>query len=143
VIYFDTSALAKKYLKKEKGRGKVIELLESNPQHLVSSALTNLEILSALTRRQREISGFDKALQSFSEDWESFIVWTIDDSLIGSAAALIRIHRLKAADAIHLATACSIRKHIKDRLLFVSSDQELLTAADKEGLLVLDPETEG
>ena len=99
MIYFDTSALAKKYLKKEKGRNKVIELLESNPQHLVSSALTNLEITSALTRRQREISGFDKAIQSFFDDWESFIVWTIDDPLIGSAATLIRTHRLKAADA--------------------------------------------
>lgn len=142
MIYFDTSALAKKYLKKEKGRNKVIELLESNPQHLVSSALTNLEITSALTRRQRDISGFDKAIQSFFDDWESFIVWAIDDPLIGSAATLIRTHRLKAADAIHLATACSIRKHIKDKLLFVSSDQELLAAANKEGLLVIDPEAE-
>jgi uncharacterized protein len=142
MIYFDTSALAKKYLKKEKGRNKVIELLESNPQHLVSSTLTNLEITSALTRRQREISGFDKAIQSFFDDWESFIVWSIDDPLIGSAAILIRTHRLKAADAIHLATACSIRKHIKDKLLFVSSDQELLAAANKEGFLVIDPEAE-
>jgi hypothetical protein len=32
MIYFDTSALAKKYLRKEKGRRKVIELLESNPE---------------------------------------------------------------------------------------------------------------
>jgi uncharacterized protein len=142
MIYFDASALAKKYLKKEKGRNKVIELLESNPQHLVSSALTNLEITSALTRRQQDISGFDKTIQSFLDDWESFIVWTIDDPLIGSAATLIRTHRLKAADAIHLATACSIRKHIKDKLLFVSSDRELLAAANKEGLLVIDPEAD-
>ncbi len=142
MIYFDTSALAKKYLKKEHGRGKVVELLESNPQHLVSSALTNLEITSALTRRQREISGFDKAMQSFSDDWESFIVWSIDDTLIASAANLIRLYKLKAADAIHLATACSIKGHIKDRLLFVSSDQELLAAANKEGFLVIDPEAE-
>ena len=34
------------------------------------------------------------------------------------------------------------KKHIKDRLLFVSSDQELLAAADKEGLLIRDPEAE-
>lgn len=142
MIYFDTSALAKKYLKKEKGRSKVIELLDSNPQHLASSTLTNLEITSALTRRQREISGFDKAMQSFSDDWGLFIVWTIDDALLASAVALIRLYKLKAADAIHLATACSIRKHIKDRLLFVSSDQELLAAANKEGFLVIDPEAE-
>ncbi len=33
MICFDTSALAKKYLKKEKGRNKVIELLEQTAAH--------------------------------------------------------------------------------------------------------------
>ena len=140
MIYFDTSALAKKYLKSEKGRSKVLELLESNPQHLVSSALTQLEVVSALTRRQKEISGFEEAIEAFNNDWEAFIVWTIDNDVINDAIGLIRLYRLKAADAIHLATARSVVRHTKDRLTVVSSDQELLVTANKEGLLVVDPE---
>ena len=142
MIYFDTSALAKKYLKKEKGRGRTLELLEADPQGLVSSALTHLEVISALTRRQKEIAGFGKAVEAFQDDWEAFIVWSIDGDVINDAVALVVKHRLKAADAIHLATALSIRSHVKDRLVLVSSDRELLAAAKNEGLLAIDPETE-
>jgi len=141
MIYFDTSALAKKYLKKEKGRSRTIELLETNPQDLVSSALTHLEVMSALTRRQKEIAGFEKAVEAFRDDWETFIVWAIDGDVINDAAALVRKHRLKAADAIHLATALSVRTHTKERLVLVSSDLALLSAAKKEGLVIVDPET--
>ncbi len=141
MIYFDTSALAKKYLKREKGRSKVLELLESNPQHLVSSALTQLEIISALTRRQKEIAGFEKAVEAFNDDWDTFIVWTIDNEVIDNAISMIGLYGLKAADAIHLATARNIRNHMKDQMLIVSSDHELLVAAEQEGLLIIDPET--
>jgi len=141
MIYFDTSALAKKYIKKEKGRSKVLELLESNPQRLASSALTQLEVISSLTRRQKEIAGFEKAIEAFSCDWEAFIVWAIDDEVMDGAINLISRYGLKAADAIHLATALNLRRHTKDQLLLVSSDRELLAAADQEGLLFADPET--
>jgi len=141
MIYFDTSALAKKYLKKEKGRSKILELLESNSEHLVSSALTHLEVISALTRRQKEIAGFEKAVDAFRDDWETFIVWAIDGDVLDDAVGLIGRYRLKAADAIHLATARSVRRHTKDQLMMVSSDRELLAAAKHEGLLVMDPET--
>ncbi len=139
MIYFDTSALAKKYLKKERGRGRVLELLETDPQGLVSSALTHLEIMSALTRRQKEITGFEKAVDAFREDWEAFIVWAVDGDVINDAVALIKRHRLKAADAIHLSTALSVRSHTRDRLVLVSSNLELLAAADHEGLVAVDP----
>ncbi|MDA8168501.1 MAG: type II toxin-antitoxin system VapC family toxin [Nitrospiraceae bacterium] len=142
MIYFDTSALAKKYLKKEKGRNKVLELLESNPQRLASSALTHLEVISALTRRQMEISGFEKAIAAFNDDWETFIVWAVDSEVLDDAASLIRLHRLKAADAVHLATARNIRHHTKDEILIASSDHELLAAAGREGLPVMDPEVD-
>jgi predicted nucleic acid-binding protein len=141
MIYFDTSALAKKYLKKEKGRSKVNELLETNPEHVVSSALTRLEVISAITRRQKEIVGFEKAIKAFSDDWETFIVWAVDADVINDAVSLIRLYRLKAADAIHLATARSVWRHTKEQVLVVSSDRELLTAANHEKLLIMDPET--
>lgn len=140
MIYFDTSALAKKYLKKEEGRSKVIGLLESNQERLVSSALTQLEIVSALTRRRKEIAGFEKAVEAFNDDWDAFIVWAIDNEVIEDAIGMIGLYGLKAADAIHLATARNMRNHMKDQMLVVSSDQELLAAAEQEGLPIFNPE---
>lgn len=142
MTYFDTSALAKKYLRKEKGRHAVLRLLEANPEYLITSALTQLEMVSALTRRQKEITGYEKALRAFRTDWEAFIVWSVDNEVIASADELIRKHRLKSADAVHLATALNVKLATRESVLLVSSDQELLSAGNKEGLLVSDPETE-
>ncbi len=97
----------------------------------MSSALTHLEIVSALTRRRKEIVGFEKAVAAFRDDWEAFIVWAIDGDVMDDAVDLIGLYKLRAADAIHLVTVLSVGRHTKDKLMVVSSDQELLSAAKK------------
>lgn len=142
MIYFDTSALAKKYFINEKGHGKILKILRANPHKLLSSALTYIEALSALTRRKHEIRDYDEVIITLKDDWDVFSVWAIDDEILTSAADLITHHRLRSADAIHLATALSIRKHMKEPPLFVCNDAELIQAAKKEGLSVIDPAVE-
>jgi uncharacterized protein len=142
VIYLDTSALAKKYIRNESGHEKVIEIIKSGKGHPVSSALTRLEMISAFTRRKSEIAGYDSVIDAFNYDWDSFVVWAIDDETLNMAADLIMKHKLRSADSIHLATALGIRQHMKGKLLFVCSDRELLAAAEAEGIKALDPEAE-
>jgi len=48
-------------------------------------------------------------------------------------------HRLRAGDAIHLATALAVQAATPLRLVLISSDGELLAAAGAAGLAVLDP----
>ena len=142
MIYFDTSALAKKYFINEKGHGKILKILKANPHKLFSSALTYIEALSALTRRKHEIRDYDEAIITLKDDWDAFSVWAISDEILTSAAGLITRHRLRSADAIHLATALSIRQHMKETPLFVCNDADLGQAAEKEGLSVVDPAAE-
>jgi len=142
MIYLDTSALAKKYFMNEKGHGRIIKILKANPHKLFSSALTYLEALSALTRRKHEIRDYDEAILTLKDDWDAFSVWSIDDEILTSAAGLITRHRLRSADAIHLATALSIRQQMKETPVFVCNDADLGQAAGKEGLSVVDPAVE-
>ncbi|HMK43169.1 MAG TPA: type II toxin-antitoxin system VapC family toxin [Dissulfurispiraceae bacterium] len=139
MMYFDSTALIKKYIKQESGRQKVVAALKENHRHLATSSLTHLEIISALARRKSEIVGYQKALDAFQDDWQHFIVWAIDAELIVAAEAVATECGLCAGDAIHLATALSIQKISKDKLLFMSSKQDLLSSAKKKGLLISDP----
>ena len=134
MIYFDTSALAKKYFINEKGHGEILKILKAHPHKLFSSALTYIEALSALTRRKHEIRDYEEAIITLKDDWDVFSVWAIDDEILTSAADLITHHRLRAA--------LSIRKHMKEPPLFVCNDAELAQAAKKEGLSVIDPAAE-
>jgi uncharacterized protein len=139
VIYLDTSALAKKYIRNEPGHEKVIEIVGSEQGPPVSSALTRLEMISALTRRKNDIAGYEGAIDAFNDDWNSFLVWAIDDETLSGAADLILRHKLRAADSIHLATLICIRQHLKGKMLFLCSDKELFAAAEAEGFHALDP----
>jgi predicted nucleic acid-binding protein len=58
-----------------------------------------------------------------------------------AAAALVWKHRLRGADAVHLATALEVRKNVSNgaEFYFVSTDALLNRAATAEGLAVIDP----
>jgi len=60
---------------------------------------------------------------------------------MGTAATLVWKHRLRGADAVHLATALAVREEMaeKTEFYFVSSDVALNRAAQAEGLVVIDP----
>ena len=59
----------------------------------------------------------------------------VDDAILQQAADLEPI-RLRSLDAIHLATALSVRPHLE---AFVAYDRRLLTAAENLGLDVASP----
>ena len=139
MIYLDTSAFVKKYFTNEKGHEQLLNILQSNSNALFCSALTYIEAHSALTRRRGDIRAYEETVKTLRDDWDGFNVWAIDDEVLSSSATLITQHCLRAADAIHLATALNIRKHLKESPLFVCNDSELGTAAKKEGLSIIEP----
>ena len=63
------------------------------------------------------------------------------DEYMDAAAALVWKHRLRGADAVHLATALEVRKNVSNsaEFYFVSADALLNRAATAEGLAVIDP----
>lgn len=63
--------------------------------------------------------------------------------MIHYAANIARHHRLRALDAIHLATALSVRFNMPSRFRFQfgSADQRLNVAAGHEGLGIFNPQS--
>lgn len=105
------------------------------------SELAILEMTSALNRRF--LSGeltkrkLDWVLERFYSDLEDYVVVTISSETISLATSLVLKHGLKTLDSLQLASALRI-KGIKDEAsVFVTFDEKLKNAAEKEGFTVL------
>jgi predicted nucleic acid-binding protein len=103
---------------------------------------TPIEITSALTRQEREgsLSSSDadaviQRLQQVSASWEE-LQPTV--GLRSTALRLLRVHPLRAADALQLAAALVAAKGDPTSLDVVCLDQRLSQAARREGFRVLE-----
>ena len=142
MIYFDTSALAKKYVIETGSEG--IARLMTEKSIMATSKLTYPEMLSALTRRSREgdipHSKLKELLTEFEADWKCFLIIDFQDELLVSIKRLIEKYYLRAADSIHLASALWLKHSMKENITFVASDTNLLNAARAEKLSVVNPQ---
>jgi len=141
MIYIDSSALVKRYLK-ENGSERVQKTL-SGKNLLAVSKLAYPEVLSAFMRKHRagELGEgpLKKVIDWFLLDWDKLIIVDMNDGLLPILRTLLHNYPLKGADAVHLASALWLSQSLKENLVFMASDQTLLKAALSEQLLVLDP----
>ena len=100
---------------------------------------------SSIRRRQREgdidAPVADALLNQFEQHLESrFIKQVLNDQLVDLAISLVGRNALRAYDAVQLAGCLVLKENsASDEPRFVCSDQQLLQAAQKEGLACLDP----
>ena len=144
VFYLDASAIAKFYLRDERGAPLVVQLLESLSleDRFVTSVLSIVEVKSALSRRIDAPYDRISLLAIYDIDArEIFELIPVDDSIIMGAGDIVETYRLRAGDAIHLATALDITADTP-QVFLVSSDAELLEASDAARLGVLDPQAD-
>lgn len=144
MIYFDTSALVKRYVK-EKGSEKIDSLLV-DADSVATSKLTYPEMLSSFYRRWRagdfSEEWLNKMVKNFEREWENFVIVDVQDDLFVSMKGLIKRHYLKAADTVHLSSALWLEERIRKDLVFVASDLNLLKAAKAEKLETVNPQEE-
>jgi hypothetical protein len=99
-----------------------------------------VEVASALVRRARDgsiaLADRDLALAALSEDVKSVYVVELFPEIAGAARGLLRRHRLRASDAIQLASSTHVRESAGEEILFVAFDPKLNEAAFGEGLKV-------
>lgn len=142
MIYFDSSALVKRYLK-EKGSGRLREIAGSAPA-ISTSKLAYPEILSAFARKRKEKNITESELhltvRRFENDWNSFFVIEFQDELLPIISKVIKRHCLKGADSVHLSSALWLQHAMKENCAFVASDINLLKAAESEKLSIINPE---
>ena len=146
--YFDTSALAKRYVV-EVGSSWVQGIVtQQSGQTIYTSILTQPEIVSALQRRVREGTleahqAEHLAHQVVEHMIQSYALVAITPSVVTQACVLLQKHPLRAYDALHLACALAVRQVIEQQQLsapvFIAADDTLLTAAVAEGFPVDNP----
>jgi predicted nucleic acid-binding protein len=108
---------------------------------LVVWCLSQAEIWSGVTRKRREtaigspdVREARQRLQRLAADWTE-----IDDvsSVRSRALRLLEVHPLRAADALQLAAALVLVADRPDGFSFLTLDDRLAEAADREGFEVL------
>lgn len=145
IYYLDTSALVKLYVR-ELGTERMLQLAGRTAGHqLAVLSLSQVEIRSALRRRERggEIARkvADELLANFQRHLESrFLRQVLTDAMLDAACALVDKHGLSALDAVQLAGYFALRTAVGNNApTFVCADQELLRAAEGEAIPTLDP----
>jgi uncharacterized protein len=138
--FWDSSALAPLFAAETRTRA-VQSAYTRDPEALVWWG-TPVECASAIARLERDGAlSASSAAESFSRLDALAPSWMqIDpsDEIRESARRLLRVHALRAADALQLAAALVAAERRPSTLAFVTFDDRLRDAAGKEGFLVED-----
>ncbi|MDP9343841.1 MAG: type II toxin-antitoxin system VapC family toxin [Actinomycetota bacterium] len=124
----------------EEGSDRVLELLAAEGS-ATTSRIAFVELHSAFARGRadgRLTSGQVAAASKEVDDrWTDLLVVELDDALSRSAARLAHEHRLRAADAIHLASASLVTEGAVRETIFACWDARLSDAASRLGFDVV------
>ena len=108
---------------------------------IASSEITYVEARAALARRHYHgdlpAGDYRRILRDFESSWERYVKLSVTEDLVREAASLAETYRLRAYDAVHLASAVAFRARSPEDVTLATWDQELGLAARREGLLLL------
>lgn len=137
-IFLETSALAKRYVQ-EPGSEELDNLFVSVVTEVFVSTLAFAEFAAAIGRKLRNKEILEEsaanAMRELEKDWHGlYTKIPLTETLAASAASMAIQYPLKGADAVHLASAVAFGAD-----LFVVSDKQLITAAEKIGIKPYNP----
>jgi predicted nucleic acid-binding protein len=146
--FLDSSALIKRYII-EQGTNWTKSLIQLKTQNLIIiSDITQVEVTSGVMRRKREGAINPQIAHGLKTVIENHIVTDyqvigLSQPIIKRAKDLLEAYPLRAYDAIQLASALESHHSFMQKnlspIIFLSSDNRLLTTAISEGLLVDNP----
>lgn len=138
--------MAKLYVR-EPGTEEMVRLANSATRNeLAVLTLARVEMRSAIRRRERTgdilAGAATEIIEKLTRHLESlYLIQPVTEAVIAEAAGIVDRHLLKAYDAIQLAGCISLRDSSAAPTVFVCADLQLVNAAEKEGVTVLNPET--
>jgi uncharacterized protein len=139
MIYWDSSALISLFVDELGSEGRTSLLREDS--QVITWWGSRVECASALNRLQRERSldegGLTQALGNLEAFYETCMEVLPSEEVRKRAVRLLRVHPLRAADAMQLAAALLASREDPSSLALVTSDDRLRSAASKEGFQVL------
>lgn len=140
--YLDTSALIKRFVV-EKG-SPLVGAIVTRKGPVATAKIAYAEVYAGLTRKRRNghlpESRYALACRQFEREWKAYIRVDLWDEILLLARDLIQRHPLRGFDAIHLASALSLRGVLGEDITFAAADERLLRAAAAEGLEALNVE---
>lgn len=147
-FFFDSSALVKAYIV-EIGTLWVRAILDDPQHNIYISALAEVEVVSALTRRFNEgdLTRFevDQASDELRQDCVTYSVIPITPQIMEAAVDNARNYSLRAYDAVQLASAIAVSISLLGTygppidFTLVSADDALNEAARRERVQVENP----
>ena len=144
IAYFDSNALVKRYVR-ESCSDRVLTLLDETIP--ATSRFSAVEIASALARRCREGRLDDslrhRLLRHLDRDLDSFYLVEFTPEVVRTARDLLDRNRLRAADALQLASSLVLQRSVQSPVLFVAFDRDLNEAASREGIEALGASARG
>ena len=140
-LYLDTSALVKFYVEEE--GSPLVRMAVEQAEVVGTSAIAYVEARAAFVRRRHEgrISAgvYRGIVRDLDRDWARYLLVEVTGAIIRQSARLAESHRLRAYDAVHLASAAAVRGRLVEAVVFASWDLRLEKAASREGLQPLRP----
>lgn len=138
ILYADTSALVKKYVRE--ADSEAVLAYFAGFETTATAALTLAEMAAALAKAARmgwvEETASRKTWRDFVAHWPAYVRVPISAGVVERAARLARAHGLRAYDAVHLACAQVCLEAVGEALVFACYDRRLRAAAVAEGLRV-------
>lgn len=136
MLYVDTSALVKLYV--EEPLSQELSYAVDEAEAVATSLLAYTEAMAAFARARREVrlspQEYRRVVDAFEEDWSRYITVEATDRLVKTAGHLAASRALRGYDALHLASALSLRERVPSSMMFVAFDPALSVAAKRESL---------
>lgn len=138
IIYFDTSALVKRYLR-ESDSDKVAALFDEEDHIFGSIVVTQVEIAATFQRAVRMEAASSKLAAEVWEDflahWQSFTRLRVFAGTIERASENAWKYDLRGYDSLHLAAALLWQETLGTQIALATFDRELWMAGQKAGML--------
>lgn len=138
IIYFDTSALVKRYLR-EADSDKVMALFNEADHIFGSVVITQVEIAATFQKAVRmEVASSklaEEVWRDFLDHWQSFTRLRIFAGTIERASENAWKYELRGYDSLHLAAALLWQETLGTQITLATFDHELWVAGQKAGML--------
>lgn len=139
ILFCDTSALVKLYLKEEFSHE--VRALSDKANVVAVSRISWAEAMATLARRVRESPADAQAIETvrahFRKDWSNFANVEVTQSLVELAGEYADTFALRGYDSVQLAAAQMLQADAKGEFCFACFDMRLEKAASVLGMQTL------